>query len=90
MVAIFFQSELDSRVSAYLKDELLRIYNSEKTWRERLWRNGIIRSSPMTPRVKPDYVGTEEVYDDSSGWCGCARVFLKSTFHLREGYCPYF
>ncbi|KAK6130062.1 hypothetical protein DH2020_036189 [Rehmannia glutinosa] len=47
------KSELDSRVSKYLKKELLRIYNNEKTWRERLWRNGIIRSSAMTPRVKP-------------------------------------
>ncbi|KAK6130041.1 hypothetical protein DH2020_036227 [Rehmannia glutinosa] len=54
------KSELDSRVSKYLKKELLRIYNNEKTWRERLWRNGIIRSSAMTPRVKPEYVGTEE------------------------------
>ncbi|KAK6117074.1 hypothetical protein DH2020_049119 [Rehmannia glutinosa] len=43
-----------------LEKELLRIYNNEKTWRERLWRNGIIRSSAMTPRVKPEYVGTEE------------------------------
>ncbi|KAG6405770.1 hypothetical protein SASPL_133364 [Salvia splendens] len=60
-VAIFLsQSEFDNGVSPYLKEELLRIYNNERTWRERLWKNGITRSSRMTPRVQPDYVGTEE------------------------------
>lgn len=55
------QGEFDSRVSTYLKKELVRIHNKEKTWREKLWRNGIIRSSPMSPREQPEYVGTEEV-----------------------------
>ncbi|KAK4400820.1 Lysine-specific demethylase 5C, partial [Sesamum angolense] len=54
------QSEFDSRASTFLEKELLRIYNNEKTSRERLWRNGIIKSSPMTPRVKPEHVGSEE------------------------------
>ncbi|GER30362.1 lysine-specific demethylase 5D [Striga asiatica] len=57
------QTELDIRVSSYLKKELLRIYNNEKTWREQLWRCGIIRSSPMIPRAKPEYVGTEEHWE---------------------------
>ena len=33
----------------------------EKSWREKLWKNGIIKSSRMGPRKCPQYVGTEEV-----------------------------
>ncbi|KAF9600058.1 hypothetical protein IFM89_002531 [Coptis chinensis] len=47
-------------VSPYLKKELLRIFNKEKTWRERLWRYGIVKSAQMSPRKHPEYVGTEE------------------------------
>nr|GFA86698.1 lysine-specific demethylase 5D isoform X1 [Tanacetum cinerariifolium] len=43
-----------------MKDELLRVYNKEKSWRERLWKNGIIRSLPMAPKTQPNYVGVEE------------------------------
>lgn len=58
----FKQSDCDSRVSPYLKKELIRIYSKEKSWRERLWRKGIIKSSLMSSRKFPDYVGTEEVF----------------------------
>ncbi|XP_071692833.1 lysine-specific demethylase JMJ17 [Rutidosis leptorrhynchoides] len=51
---------LDSNALPYLKDELLRVYNKEKSWRERLWKNGVIRSSPMAPRKQPNSVGVEE------------------------------
>ncbi|XP_050266962.1 lysine-specific demethylase JMJ17 isoform X1 [Quercus robur] len=54
------QSDCNRRVSSYLKEELLRIYTNEKSCRERLWKNGIIKSSPMSPRKCPEYVGTEE------------------------------
>lgn len=54
-------SDIDSRVSPYLKKELLRISDKEKVWREKLWRNGIVKSSRMPPRQCPQYVGTEEV-----------------------------
>ncbi|XP_043709984.1 lysine-specific demethylase 5A isoform X3 [Telopea speciosissima] len=54
------QSDCDSKVSPYLKKELLRIFSKEKTWRERLWRCGIVNSSPMSPKKQPEYVGTEE------------------------------
>ncbi|KAK4422610.1 Lysine-specific demethylase 5A [Sesamum alatum] len=60
LLYVVAKSEFDSRASTFLEKELRRIYNNEKTWRERLWRNGITKSSPMTPRVKPEYVGTEE------------------------------
>ncbi|KAL8498431.1 hypothetical protein ACS0TY_021673 [Phlomoides rotata] len=60
LLCVVAKGELDSRVSTYLKKEFLRVYNNEKTWREQLWRNGIIKSSPMTPRMKPDYVCTDE------------------------------
>ncbi|XP_012086902.1 lysine-specific demethylase 5B isoform X2 [Jatropha curcas] len=50
----------DDKVSPYLKKELLRIYTKEKSRRERLWRSGIVKSSPMLARKCPEYVGTEE------------------------------
>ncbi|XP_049378472.1 uncharacterized protein LOC125843295 [Solanum stenotomum] len=54
------RSEFDSNAAPYLKTELVRVYSKEKSWRERLWKNGIVNSSPMPPRMKPEYVGTEE------------------------------
>ncbi|KAG8382234.1 hypothetical protein BUALT_Bualt05G0055700 [Buddleja alternifolia] len=60
LLCVVAKGECDSRVFTYLEKELLRIYNNERTWRERLWRNGIVRSSPMTPRENPDYVGSDE------------------------------
>uniref|UniRef100_A0A2C9WI55 [Histone H3]-trimethyl-L-lysine(4) demethylase n=1 Tax=Manihot esculenta TaxID=3983 RepID=A0A2C9WI55_MANES len=50
----------DSQVSPYLKKELLRIYSREKNRRERLWRSGVVKSSPMPHHKFPEYVGTEE------------------------------
>ncbi|KAH6777584.1 transcription factor jumonji domain-containing protein [Perilla frutescens var. frutescens] len=96
LLCVVAKSEFDSSVSAHLKEELLRIYNNEKTWRERLWKNGIIRSSPMAPRVKPDYVGTEEdpmcvicqqLLYLSAVSCNCrpsAHVCLEHWEHLCE------
>ncbi|KAG4987495.1 hypothetical protein JHK85_030478 [Glycine max] len=52
--------DVDGRVSSYLKKEMLRISDKEKSWREKLWKNGIIKSSRMGPRKCPQYVGTEE------------------------------
>lgn len=52
--------ECNEEVSPYLKKELLRIFNKEKTWRERLWRFGIVRSSRMSSRKHPESVGSEE------------------------------
>lgn len=60
-IFITLQSEFDSKAAPYLKTELARVYSREKSWRERLWKNGIVNSSAMRPRLKPEYVGTEEV-----------------------------
>ncbi|KAJ7944915.1 Transcription factor jumonji (JmjC) domain protein, partial [Quillaja saponaria] len=60
LVCVVAQSECDSRAFPYLKKELLRIYGKEKMWRVTLWRNCIIKSSPMSPRNCPQDVGTEE------------------------------
>ncbi|KAK3034555.1 hypothetical protein RJ639_033801 [Escallonia herrerae] len=60
LLCVVAKSDFDSKVSPYLNKELRRIYDKEKTWRGRLWRNGIIRSSPMSPRKQPKYVGVEE------------------------------
>ncbi|KAL5718496.1 hypothetical protein ACHQM5_011393 [Ranunculus cassubicifolius] len=54
------RSECNDEESLYLKEELLRVLNKEKTWRERLWRQGIVKSSQMSPRKHPEYVGSEE------------------------------
>ncbi|BBH03352.1 transcription factor jumonji domain-containing protein [Prunus dulcis] len=60
LVCVVAKSDCDSRVTPYLKKELTRVYSKEKTWRERLWRKGIIKSSLMSSRKCPEYVGTEE------------------------------
>lgn len=60
LLCVVAKNDLDSNALPYLKDELLRVYNKEKSWRERLWKNGIISSSPMAPRKQPNYVGVEE------------------------------
>jgi len=57
------QSNYDRKASPFLAKELLRIYTKEKSWRERLLKNGIVKSSPMPPRTRPECVGTEEVLD---------------------------
>ncbi|XP_031125306.1 lysine-specific demethylase lid isoform X2 [Ipomoea triloba] len=60
LLCVVAKNDLDTKVSPYLKMELLRVYNKEKSWRERLWRNGIVNSSTMSPRKQPQYVTTEE------------------------------
>ncbi|XP_027915357.1 lysine-specific demethylase rbr-2 isoform X3 [Vigna unguiculata] len=88
--------EVDSRVSSYLRNELLRISVKEKSRREKLWKNGIIKSSRMAPRKCPQFVGTEEdpacvicqqyLYL-SAVVCGCrpsAFVCLEHWEHLCE------
>ncbi|XVF51494.1 hypothetical protein PTKIN_Ptkin04bG0189600 [Pterospermum kingtungense] len=60
LLCVVAKSDWDSKASAYLRKELHRIYTKERTWRERLWRSGITRSSPMSPRKSPEFVGTEE------------------------------
>lgn len=60
LLCVVAKSDFDIKASPYLKKELHRIYDKEKTLRERLWRNGIVSSSPMSPRKHPEYVGTEE------------------------------
>lgn len=53
-------NDCDSKALPYLKKELHRIYAKEKNCREGLWSNGIIKSSPMSPKKCPEFVGTEE------------------------------
>lgn len=60
LLCVVAKSEFNSKTSCYLRKELLRMYNKEKSWRERLWGHGIIRSSPLSPRKHPEFVGTEE------------------------------
>ncbi|KAF8412259.1 hypothetical protein HHK36_000220 [Tetracentron sinense] len=83
LLCVLAKSDWDSKVLPYLKNELLRIFAKEKTWREILWRNGIISSSAMSPRKHPEYVDTEEVlpctlfsYDSPDPTCIICRQYL--------------
>ncbi|XP_042755889.1 lysine-specific demethylase JMJ17 isoform X2 [Lactuca sativa] len=60
LLCVVAKNDFDSNAIPYLKKELLRVYNKEKSWRERLWKNGIISSSFMAPHEQPNFVGVEE------------------------------
>ncbi|GAB2224615.1 hypothetical protein Droror1_Dr00005377 [Drosera rotundifolia] len=60
LLCVVAKNSCNSKALPYLKKELLRIYSKEKTWRERLWKKGIVRSSVMPHRKHPEHVGTEE------------------------------
>ncbi|KAE8055327.1 hypothetical protein FH972_012174 [Carpinus fangiana] len=60
LLCVVAKNDCNGQASPYLKKELLRIYDKEKNLREQLWKNGIIKSSPTSPRKCPEYVGTEE------------------------------
>ncbi|KAG9145128.1 hypothetical protein Leryth_008916 [Lithospermum erythrorhizon] len=60
LLCVVAKNNYDNEVSPYLRKELLRVYIEERTWREKLWKNGVVNSKPMPLREKPDFVGTEE------------------------------
>ncbi|CAL1375354.1 unnamed protein product [Linum trigynum] len=60
LLCVVAKGDYDSKASPHLVKELLRVYTKEKSWREKLWRGGIVRTSRMPPRKCPEYVGTEE------------------------------
>ncbi|XP_027080412.2 lysine-specific demethylase JMJ17-like [Coffea arabica] len=60
LLCVVAKSNFDSRASVCLRKELIRVYENEKVWREQLWKNGILRSSTMSPRKRPEHVGSEE------------------------------
>ncbi|KAF5729995.1 lysine-specific demethylase 5B isoform X2 [Tripterygium wilfordii] len=60
LLCVVAKGDHDSKVLPHLEEELLRIYTNEKTWREQLWKSGFVRSSSMSPRKYPAYLGTEE------------------------------
>ncbi|CAI9094044.1 OLC1v1029693C1 [Oldenlandia corymbosa var. corymbosa] len=60
LLCVVAKSDFHEKASMYLRMELLRIYEKEKTWRERLWKNGTVFSSPMQARKSPEHVGSEE------------------------------
>ncbi|XP_022928863.1 lysine-specific demethylase 5A isoform X1 [Cucurbita moschata] len=99
LICVIAKMDCNDQVSPYLKKELLRIYSKEKSWREQLWKNGVIRSSPLPPRKCPEYISTEEdptcvickkyLYLSAIG-CHCRRsafVCLEHWQHLCE--CKY-
>ncbi|XP_077241841.1 transcription factor jumonji (jmjC) domain-containing protein [Tasmannia lanceolata] len=96
LLCVVAKGASDKKALPYLKEEMLRIFNKEKSCREKLWKNGTIKSSPMSPRKHPEYVGTEEdptciicqqhLYLSAVA-CGCrpsALVCLEHWEHLCE------
>lgn len=74
LLCVVAKSNFDSRASVYLRKELIRVYEKEKTWRERLWKDGIIHSSTMSPRKHPEHVGSEDAGEDLT--CIICQQFL--------------
>eukprot|EP01018_Ginkgo_biloba_P033354 Gb_26073 [translate_table: standard] len=60
LLCVVAKSGCSPKTLPFLKKELIRVINSERTHREQLWKNGIVRISRMTSRKHPEYVGTEE------------------------------
>ncbi|KAI0500585.1 hypothetical protein KFK09_018799 [Dendrobium nobile] len=60
LLCVVAKNACDNNVLPHLKEELCEIFISEKSYREELWKNGIVRSSLMPPKKHPMYVGTEE------------------------------
>ncbi|KAI3421506.1 uncharacterized protein J3R85_012198 [Psidium guajava] len=96
LLCVVAKSNYDRKASPFLGKELLKILAKEKDWREQLWQNGIVKSSPMPPRTRPECVGTEEdpmciicqqyLYL-SAVVCGCrpsAAVCLEHWQHICE------
>lgn len=55
------QNGVDSESLPHLKGELESLFINERRRREELWINGIVKSSPMSPRSNPNFIGSEEV-----------------------------
>ncbi|XP_020527065.1 lysine-specific demethylase 5B isoform X1 [Amborella trichopoda] len=60
LLCVVAKSSCNTKALPYLKKEMLRVFSKEKTQREKLWKIGTVRSSMMSPRKQPEYVGTEE------------------------------
>lgn len=60
LLCVVSKNDCDTKALPYLREEMHRIFIREKRCREELWKNGTIRSSKMSPRRQPTYVGTEE------------------------------
>lgn len=63
----------------FLKKELVRVINTERSHREQLWRKGVVRASQMTSLKYPEHVGGTE--EDPE--CIICRYFL----HLSAVVC---
>jgi hypothetical protein len=52
---------VDAESLPHLKGEIERLFINERRRRVELWINGIVKSSPMLPRINPNFIGSEEV-----------------------------
>lgn len=55
------QNGVDTESLSYLKGEIERLFVKEKKCRDELWINGIVKSSAMSSKSNPNFIGSEEV-----------------------------
>ncbi|XP_062233943.1 lysine-specific demethylase JMJ17-like isoform X2 [Phragmites australis] len=60
LLYVVAKNGVDSESLPHLKGEIERLFIKERRCREELWINGIVKSSPMSPRSNPDFIGSEE------------------------------
>lgn len=60
LVCVIAKNAQGSEISPWVKKELNHIITIEQKQRERLWKNGVIRSSRIAPHKIPEVIGMEE------------------------------
>ncbi|TVU07513.1 hypothetical protein EJB05_40869, partial [Eragrostis curvula] len=87
LVYVVAKNGVDSESIPYLKGELEKLFTEERRRREELWINGIVKSSPMSPRSNPNLIGSEEVKDHYISYAELAEDWLsKSDQILQTAY----
>ncbi|KAL6873999.1 hypothetical protein ACP4OV_014081 [Aristida adscensionis] len=60
LLYVVAKNGVDADSLPYLIGEIERLFINERRRREELWINGIVKSSLMSPRSNPNYIGSEE------------------------------
>ncbi|CAN6162576.1 unnamed protein product [Urochloa humidicola] len=60
LLYVVAKNGVDTESLPHLKGEIERLFMNERKRREELWINGIVKSSPMLPRINPNFIGSEE------------------------------
>ncbi|XP_066374209.1 lysine-specific demethylase JMJ17-like [Miscanthus floridulus] len=60
LLYVVAKNGVDAESLPHLKGEIERLFINERRRRVELWINGIVKSSPMLPRINPNFIGSEE------------------------------